>query len=103
MICTICLCYLISNVPGVILKVSDAASDFPTLAFICDNIFWMQYTLNFGVYAASNKQYREAYLLFLNEGLFCCFPEGESGDHSSGDNHADQIPEWNAVPELVRT
>jgi hypothetical protein len=31
----------------------------------------MQYSLNFVVYAASNKQYREAYLLFLREAVLC--------------------------------
>ena len=29
------------------------------------------YSLNFVVYAGSNKQYREAYLLYLREAVFC--------------------------------
>jgi hypothetical protein len=31
----------------------------------------MQYSFNVFVYAASNKQYREAYRLFLREAVFC--------------------------------
>jgi hypothetical protein len=35
------------------------------------SLYWMQFSFNFVVYAASNKQYREAYLLFLQNFIFC--------------------------------
>ena len=34
------------------------------------SLFWMQSSVNFILYAASNKQYREAYFLFLREVVF---------------------------------
>ncbi len=34
-------------------------------------VYFTQYSLNFLVYAFSNKQYREAYLLFLRDACRC--------------------------------
>ncbi len=65
MICTICLCYLACNAPFVAVTLSGVGRKAPIVRKITENVFFMQYTLNFVVYAASNKQYREAYLFFL--------------------------------------
>ena len=44
------------------------------------------YSLNFVVYAGSNKQYREAYLLYLREAVFCL--DREAAATSSAANKA---------------
>jgi hypothetical protein len=68
-ICIICFCYLCCNVPPVFIRIFDVNLGF--LSHFLSSFYWMQYSLNFVVYAASNKQYREAYLLFLREAVFC--------------------------------
>ena len=73
MVCAVCTSYLIDNLPAVGLRIiNQNYMESPVLASICDNIFGTQFTLNFVAYAASNKQYREAYLLFIQEVVFCC-------------------------------
>ena len=48
------------------------------------------YSLNFVVYAASNKQYREAYLLYLREAVFCL--DKETAATSSAANN--KVARW---------
>ena len=72
MVCAVCASYLIANLPAVGLRIiNQNYVESPVLASVCDNIFGTQFTLNFVVYAASNEQYREAYLLFIQEVVFC--------------------------------
>ncbi len=66
MILAICACYLLCNAPFMCLAVSGVGKELPTLRKLLENVFLGQYSANFVVYAASNKQYREAYLFFLN-------------------------------------
>jgi hypothetical protein len=68
-ICIICLCYLLCNFPVVFIRIFDI--DLGIIRHFLSSFYWMQYSFNFVVYAASNKQYREAYLLFLREAVFC--------------------------------
>ncbi len=70
-ICTICVLYLVCNLPVMLLKMVGSEYELTYVRFIFSLLYWFQYSLNFFVYAASNKQYREAYLLFLREAVFC--------------------------------
>ncbi len=64
-ICLVCVSYLMSNLPKIALKWSQNEHGYPTLTAVFENVFLLQFTVNFVIYAASNKQYREAYLLLL--------------------------------------
>jgi hypothetical protein len=44
------------------------------------SLHWIQFSFNFVVYAASNKQYREAYLMFLQDFVFCQQSRGRQND-----------------------
>ncbi len=60
MICLMCSSYLISVLPKVALEIATRGQKtFPSLAALTDTVFMMQFTGNFVIYAASNKQYRE--------------------------------------------
>ena len=49
---------------------SDASHGNQYVILLVTSLFWMQSSVNFILYAASNKQYREAYFLFLREAVF---------------------------------
>ena len=60
-ICTICMSYLVCNLPIITLKFisGNDNNDIPHIRLVISLLFWLQYSLNFVLYAASNKQYRE--------------------------------------------
>ena len=58
MICAICLCYLVANLPVVVLRAAGKLSEWPIARLVCLGLYWTQFSLNCVVYAASNKQYR---------------------------------------------
>ena len=60
-----CAAYLASNLPKILLKGSRTDLAYPALDAASENVFLLQFTANFLIYAASNKQYREAYLLLF--------------------------------------
>ena len=69
-ICIICLGYFFCNIPSIVIltfKIVPGNNLFNLIQ--CLN--WLQFSFNFVVYAARNKQYREAYKLFLHDVLFC--------------------------------
>jgi hypothetical protein len=68
-ICITCLCYFICNVTPVVGRTLGMDSGW--LYNLLHSVYWMQYSMNVFVYATSNKQYREAYHLFLREVVFC--------------------------------
>ena len=61
-IATVCMGYLICNMPIMIYKYSMGknANDSPYLKLGFATLYWVQCSFNFIIYAASNKQYREA-------------------------------------------
>ena len=63
----ICSCYIIFVMPISVINMLDdfAYSYLLHLTFYC--IYWFQYTLNFVIYAFRSKQYRKAYVYFLQE------------------------------------
>ena len=71
-ICKLCMAYLICNVPIIIYKGVYGNSIFGNsyVILFVSALFWMQSSVNFFIYAGSNKQYREAYFLFLKDAVF---------------------------------
>ena len=71
-ICTVCMGYLVCNMPIMIFRhtMGKKANDFPYLKLVCATLYWFQCSFNFIIYAASNKQYREAYFMFLRVAVF---------------------------------
>jgi hypothetical protein len=64
------LSYFFCNIPNIVLVAFDLDPGINVrIMFQCIN--WLQFSFNFVVYAARNKQYREAYRLFLHDALFC--------------------------------
>ena len=63
----ICFCYFLFVMPIVVVNIVDGSSERPAinLAFFC--LYWLQYSLNFFVYAARSEQYRKAYVYFLRK------------------------------------
>ena len=59
--CKLCMSYLICNVPLIIYKSIYGNSDLGNsyLILFVSSLFWMQSSVNFFLYAASNKQYRD--------------------------------------------
>jgi hypothetical protein len=68
-ICIICLCSILFNVSAIVIRTLDI--DTGHLNNLFHSFYWLQFSFNVFVYAASNKQYREAYRLFLREVIFC--------------------------------
>ena len=71
-ICTVCMGYLVCNMPIMIYRhtIGQNAKGSPYLKLIFATLYWVQCSVNFIIYAASNKQYREAYFMFLRVGVF---------------------------------
>lgn len=71
-ICTVCMGYLVCNMPIMIYRhtMGKNANDSPYLKLVCATLYWFQCSFNFIIYAASNKQYREAYFMFLRVAVF---------------------------------
>ncbi len=61
----ISLCYLVCVGPITIMNITDPMANNLelNLAFFC--IYWLQYTLNFFIYAMRSEQFRTAYADFL--------------------------------------
>ena len=71
-ICIMCLAFLICNMPKIV-YMSFGGKDYNDQAFlwvIFSSLFWAQCSFNFVIYAASNKQFREAYFMFVRVAVF---------------------------------
>ena len=58
MVGAICASYILCNIPVFVIKVLDLDHSHPYLFATLMSLFWTQYSMNFVIYAASNKQYR---------------------------------------------
>ncbi len=79
MLCLICATTVLSNIPAVVLKFvdSEGTGNAASKAAV-QLIYFGQFSVDFVVYAASNKQYREAYLLLLEDFGSCLFCASKS-------------------------
>ena len=59
MVCSICASYVVCNTPVFILRGLGMDHSNPFLFAAAQSLFWTQYSMNFVIYAASNKQYRK--------------------------------------------
>ena len=68
----ICIAYLICNTPKIVFKSlwGNDHNDQVFLRLIFSSLFWAQCSFNFVIYAASNKQFREAYFMFVRVAVF---------------------------------
>ena len=66
-ICTVCMGYLICNMPIIVYKLIRVknVNENPYLLLFFSSLFWVQCSFNFIIYAARNKQFREAYFMYL--------------------------------------
>jgi hypothetical protein len=104
-ICIICLCSILFNVSAIVIRTLDI--DTGHLNNLFHSLYWLQFSFNVFVYAASNKQYREAYRLFLREVVFrldrdtdqcSTLPvvfgsRAERGDHHIPESYPQPVPE----------
>ncbi len=60
MVVKICLCYLVANLPLMLAKAAGLELKWPAMWQMFLALYWTQYSTNFVIYAASNKQYRYA-------------------------------------------
>ncbi len=67
MICLMCTYTVLCNAPKVLLKMTDFEGELTVVRTLATAIYWSQFSGDFVIYAGSNKQYREAYLLLLND------------------------------------
>ena len=61
----VCTATLLVNIPIVLVKVVDSEGKNPALWSIAHLFYWLQFSTDFFIYSASNKQYREAYILLM--------------------------------------
>ena len=61
----ICFCYFLFVVPMALVNMVDDNADYPRVHLSLFCLYWLQYSLNFVVYAARGEQYRKAYSYFL--------------------------------------
>ena len=81
-----CVYTILCNLPPTIMKMVEFEGELTLLRTLTMLIYWSQFSGNFVIYAATNKQYREAYLLVVNDFLEvfkrCCCKETSIEDSS---------------------
>ncbi len=58
----VCLCYLVCVSPMVICYMIDSHTEHGGLLLGLNCLYWLQYSLNFFIYAFRSEQFRKAYL-----------------------------------------
>ena len=66
----VCFCYFLFVMPIALVNIIDDTSTSPKLHLALFCIYWLQYSLNFFIYAARSEQYRKAYWYFLRKVMF---------------------------------
>ena len=92
---TICAAFLVCNLPAIIHKALDPRGTCLFLSHAFKVLFHVNYSFNFVIYAASSRQYREAYLLFLNDCILSCGKSDslnkESSNQGGGRQQQNQV------------
>ena len=63
----ICFCYFLFVMPIALVNIIDDTHFSPQLHLALFCVYWLQYSLNFFIYAARSEQYRKAYWYFLRK------------------------------------
>ena len=61
----VCLCYLLFVVPISWADTQQIIDEYPVVDLILRSLYYLQYSLNFFIYAAKSEQYRQAYSYLL--------------------------------------
>ena len=61
----VCLCYLLFVVPISWADTQHIIDEYPVVDLILRSLYYLQYSLNFFIYAAKSEQYRQAYSYLL--------------------------------------
>ena len=61
----VCFCYFLFVMPIALVNIIDFKSNSPQIHLALFCLYWLQYSLNFFIYAARSEQYRKAYSYFL--------------------------------------
>ena len=86
MTCTlfvICLCYLIFVMPISILNLADPTAEHVNIHLIFFCIYWLQYSLNFVIYALRSEQYRRAYSYLIQKACSGCLNCFNQSSHAT--------------------
>ena len=62
-----CTSFLVCNFPVAFLMMFGI--EWKALYNLFRSIYYLQFTSNFVIYAASNRMYKEAYIMFIKEGI----------------------------------
>ena len=72
----VCFCYFIFVMPITLVNVVNVKLDEPKLHLALFCVYWLQYSLNFFIYAGRSEQYRKAYSYFIYKMRDCiCGPK----------------------------
>ena len=63
----ICFCYFLFVMPIALVNIIDDTHFSPRIHLALFCVYWLQYSLNFFIYAARSEQYRKAYWYFLRK------------------------------------
>ena len=63
----ICFCYFLFVMPIALVNIIDDTHFSPQLHLALFCVYWLQYSLNFFIYAGRSEQYRKAYWYFLRK------------------------------------
>ena len=68
----VCLCYLLFVAPISLADTQQLLEKHPVWDLLLRILYYLQYSLNFFIYAAKSEQYRQAYTYFLKTGWKLC-------------------------------
>ncbi len=63
----VCFCYFLFVGPISLANIFDTEVNNPEANLGLFYLYWLQYSLNFIIYAARSEQYRKAYVYFLTK------------------------------------
>ncbi len=72
MISYLCIGYLVFSLPAPVVRLADPTYEWPLLHVVYYLIYYIQFSVNFTIFAVSNGHYRKAYAFFFWEVI--CYP-----------------------------
>ena len=85
-ISTVCMGYLICNMPIILYKFLMRGNYNPYILLVFSTLYWIQCSFNFIIYASTNKQYKEAFVLFITMAV-CRMNKASTTSANSPGNH----------------
>eukprot|EP00093_Oithona_nana_P013147 13147.XXX_212914_213954_1 [CDS] Oithona nana genome sequencing. len=94
----VCICYFIFVMPITLVNVVNVQLDEPTLHLALFCIYWLQYSLNFFIYAGRSEQYRKAYSYFIHKMRACICGRQENSTTTAALFYVDR----NMLPAILK-